>query len=186
MSCPSSIRHWDDAAGVLRHSHALCDWMCVLLCVCRVEHVDHASMSGVVAAKNMLGAGGTPLSQNNGLALTNSLSLTHSLSHSLAHAAVYDYQPVEFGAVAGLAWEGVGTLDARLETVSVWEEPPATEAQPDLFRRGVVYYLDDDRSVVGVLTVNLPDKMDYAKRLVQYGVSYDNAQDTLQWIYLGQ
>lgn len=92
--------------------------------------------------------------------------------------------PVEFGSVAGFTWEGVGLLDARLETVSVWEQPTADETDP--FRRGVVYYLDEDRTVLGVLTVNLPWKMDTATNLVKYGATCESAQDAITFVYLGQ
>lgn len=75
---------------------------------------------------------------------------------------------------------------ARLTLLSVWEQPAPDAPATAAYSRGVVYYLDDDRSVVGVLTVNLRDKMDYAKRLVQYGVAHDNPDDTFKWIFLGQ
>lgn len=68
--------------------------------------------------------------------------------------------------------------------MSVWEEPNADSE--DLYRRGVIYYLDDSRSVMGVLTINTPEKMDYAKRLVKYGVGAEQTTDALKWIYLGQ
>jgi NADPH-dependent 2,4-dienoyl-CoA reductase/sulfur reductase-like enzyme len=92
----------------------------------------------------------------------------------------YEYLPSEFGSVAGLEWEGCGLLDSRFDTVSLWDR----EAGPGC-DRGVVYYLEDN-SVVGVLTVNLPHSMDYAKKLVKYGFAVEDAKELFQLIYLGE
>ena len=119
----------------------------------RNGHADHASMSGIHAAQNMLGA-----------------------------QKPYDYQPVEFGALAGIEWEGTGLLDSRLDTVSFFDE-----SHGDGLERGVVYYLEDG-GIVGVLTVNLPNRMDYAKKLVKFAFPIEEAglKDTMQMIYLGE
>ena len=59
----------------------------------RVAHSDHANMSGIVAARNMMGA-----------------------------KSLYKHLPVEFGIVAGIEWEGCGLLDASLDTLSFFDE----------------------------------------------------------------
>ena len=120
----------------------------------RTPHADHAAMSGAHAARNMMagGAGGEP----------------------------YDYLPSEFGSVAGLEWEGCGLLDARFDTVSLWDREAGAGCE-----RGVVYYLEEG-SVVGVLAVNLPGSMDYAKKLVKYGFAVEEAKELFQLIYLGE
>ena len=116
----------------------------------RVAHVDHASMSGIVAARNMMGA-----------------------------KQSYDYLPVEFGSIAGLEWEGCGLLDSKYDTMSFFDQDLGE------FEKGVVYYLEDG-AVVGALTVNMPDKMDYCKKLVSFGIPIDSAEEGMKLIYLGK
>jgi programmed cell death 8 (apoptosis-inducing factor) len=116
----------------------------------RVEHVDHASMSGILAAQNMMGA-----------------------------KKVYDYLPVEFGSMAGIEWEGCGLLDADLDTISIFDEAEKK------YEKGVVYYLEEGQ-VVGCLTINLPDKMDYCKKMVKFGLPIEDPKDAFNLIYLGQ
>ncbi len=79
----------------------------------------------------------------------------------------------------------MGLLDSRLDTVSMWDEQSAGHGDNG-YGRGIVYYLDDDKSVVGVLTLNCPDKMDTAKRLVQFGVPVDDPKEAMDLIYLGK
>ncbi len=120
----------------------------------RNMHADHAAMSGIHAARNML-------ADNNG-------------------GSPYDYLPAEFGSVAGLEWEGCGLLDSRFDTVSLWDRELGNG-----FERGVVYYLEDS-SVVGVLCLNLPNSMDYAKKLVKFAYPVEDAKELFQLIYLGE
>jgi programmed cell death 8 (apoptosis-inducing factor) len=121
----------------------------------RCAHADHASMSGIHAAQNMLGES----------------------------PSQYEYQPVEFGALVGMEWEGTGLLDSRLDTVSFFDESHGADG----LERGVVYYLEEG-GIVGVLTVNLPNRMDYAKKLVKFAFPVEEAgiKDTMQMIYLGE
>lgn len=70
--------------------------------------------------------------------------------------AVYDHSPFYYSDMFDLGYEAVGRLDSRLETVVEWQEP---------FRKGVIYYLDQQR-VCGVLLWNVWDKVDDARQLL--------------------
>lgn len=71
-------------------------------------------------------------------------------------AVSYDYLPFFYSDLFELGFEAVGEVDARLETFADWQEP---------YRRGVVYYLRDDR-VRGVLLWNVWDQVDAARKLI--------------------
>ncbi len=68
----------------------------------------------------------------------------------------YDYLPLFYSDLFDLGFEAVGRLDSRLATVEDWVEPE---------KRGVVFYLEDQH-VVGVLAVDLWDRMDAARALI--------------------
>lgn len=93
----------------------------------RVEHEDNANTMGLRAGHNMAG-----------------------------RADPYDYLPSFYSDLFDLGYEAVGELDARLETVTDWQDP---------FREGVVYYLHDGR-VRGVLLWNVWEQVDAARRLI--------------------
>jgi 3-phenylpropionate/trans-cinnamate dioxygenase ferredoxin reductase component len=69
----------------------------------------------------------------------------------------YNHLPFFYSDLFDLGYEAVGDLDARLRTVADWTEP---------FRKGVVYYLGDDR-VRGVLLWNVWDHVDAARTLIR-------------------
>jgi NADPH-dependent 2,4-dienoyl-CoA reductase/sulfur reductase-like enzyme len=96
----------------------------------RVEHEDAANSMGKTAGRIMAGANAT-----------------------------YDYSPMFYSDLFDLGYEAIGELDARLETVSDWQEP---------FRKGTVYYLQNGR-VRGVLLWNVWDKIDAARELLASG-----------------
>lgn len=102
----------------------------------RVEHHQHAVLSGKVAGKNMTGA-----------------------------RVPYLHLPLFWSDLGSIGYEAVGSLDASLETVGVWEKPEGD------FRKGIVYYLDDNQ-VVGVLMWNLFGKGDDARRLIKGGKEF--------------
>lgn len=112
----------------------------------RVEHHDHANVTGRLAGENMTGA-----------------------------QKQYRHQSMFWSDVGpDVGFEAVGLTDAKLETVGVWaktkEDPPATEGVSDPkpeddYSRGVVFYLKEKR-VVGVLTWNCFGKMDLARELI--------------------
>lgn len=70
--------------------------------------------------------------------------------------APYNHQPSFYSDLFDLGYEAVGELDSRLAVVSDWTEP---------FRKGVLYYLRDER-VVGVLLWNVWDKVPEARTLI--------------------
>jgi 3-phenylpropionate/trans-cinnamate dioxygenase ferredoxin reductase component len=93
----------------------------------RVEHEDNANTMGKVAGKNMAG-----------------------------EPAPYHYLPYFYSDLFDLGYEAVGDIDARLETVSDWQEP---------YKKGIIYYLQNDR-VRGVLAWNVWDQVEPARELI--------------------
>ncbi len=69
----------------------------------------------------------------------------------------YRHQPFFYSDLFDLGYEAVGQLDSRLETVADWKE---------LYREGVVYYLQDDR-LRGVLLWNVWEQVDAARALLE-------------------
>jgi 3-phenylpropionate/trans-cinnamate dioxygenase ferredoxin reductase subunit len=71
----------------------------------------------------------------------------------------YDYLPFFYSDLFDLGFEAVGTLDSRLPVVEDWVKDN---------ERGVVFYVDGDR-VVGVLAVDVWDRMDRAREIILEG-----------------
>ncbi len=69
----------------------------------------------------------------------------------------YDHTPMFYSDVFDLGYEAVGQVSTQLRTVEDWQEPTVT---------GVVYYLDDDDTVRGVLLWNVWDKTDEARKVL--------------------
>jgi NADPH-dependent 2,4-dienoyl-CoA reductase/sulfur reductase-like enzyme len=69
----------------------------------------------------------------------------------------YHYLPFFYSDLFDLGYEAVGELNPGYEVYSDWQEP---------FRKGVVYYLKDDR-VRGVLLWNVWDQVDAARSLIE-------------------
>ena len=144
----------------------------------RVEHHDHAVVSGQAAGENMAGA----------------------------HKA-YTHQSMFWSDLGPkIGYEAVGILDSRLTTVGVWAKAkPATPAAADAaapttgttlegaasdapagaategpaapsaddYGRGAVFYLRNKR-VVGVLMWNLFDRVPVARKIINEGKTYEN------------
>jgi len=72
--------------------------------------------------------------------------------------APYVHIPAKWFRVGELRFEGVGELWARLHTEIVWTEPG---------HEGVVFYLNEEDAIQGVLTINMPDRLDWARGLVR-------------------
>ncbi|GAB4359763.1 MAG: FAD-dependent oxidoreductase [Methylohalobius crimeensis] len=68
----------------------------------------------------------------------------------------YHHLPYFYSDLFELGYEAVGRTDARLETVEDWVEP---------FKKGVVYYLEEQR-VRGVLLWNVWDRVEDARTLI--------------------
>jgi 3-phenylpropionate/trans-cinnamate dioxygenase ferredoxin reductase subunit len=69
----------------------------------------------------------------------------------------YDHTPMYYSNVFDMGYEAVGIVSADLRTVEDWQDPTVT---------GVVYYLDDDDTVRGVLLWNVSDKTDEARKVL--------------------
>ncbi|KAI8923629.1 hypothetical protein BC831DRAFT_403533 [Entophlyctis helioformis] len=114
----------------------------------RVEHYDHAVMSGRMAGFNMTGA-----------------------KKPYTHQSMFwsDLGP-------DVSYEAVGLIDSKLPTVGVWAKVDAAVEKPlpekEVYGRGVVFYLTPERKVVGVLAWNLPGKMDIARKIIREGKAY--------------
>jgi 3-phenylpropionate/trans-cinnamate dioxygenase ferredoxin reductase subunit len=93
----------------------------------RVEHEDNAKTMGRQAGRNMAGA-----------------------------EEPYHHLPFFYSDLFDLAYEAVGELDSRLQTVEDWSEEN---------RKGVVYYLGGGR-VRGVLLWNVWEQVEAARRLI--------------------
>lgn len=109
----------------------------------RVEHHDHANVSGRLAGENMTGA-----------------------HKRFTHQSMFwsDVGP-EVG------FEATGLVDAKLPTVGIWAKASQEELPTDDFSKGVVFYLEEGepRRIVGVLTWNLFGKMELAKQVIADG-----------------
>lgn len=69
---------------------------------------------------------------------------------------IYSHTPMFYSDLFDLGYEAVGEMSSKMKTFSDWEEP---------FKKGVVYYLDEDR-VRGVLLWNVWEKVDEARALM--------------------
>ncbi|OII29496.1 pyridine nucleotide-disulfide oxidoreductase [Curtobacterium sp. MMLR14_010] len=69
----------------------------------------------------------------------------------------YDHTPMYYSNVFDMGYEAVGTVSTDLRTVEDWQDPTVT---------GVVYYLDEDDTVRGVLLWNVSDKTDDARKVL--------------------
>lgn len=85
----------------------------------------------------------------------------------------YLHQSFFYSDLFDLAYEAVGEVDSRLETFSDWDEP---------YRKGVIYYLEDQR-VRGVLLWNLQHQLDAARKLIAEPGPFrpEDLKDRLPW-----
>lgn len=77
----------------------------------------------------------------------------------------YRYLPMFYSDLFELSYEAVGQCDSRLEIVEDWQEE---------FRKGVLYYMQDGR-VRGVMLVDIWEKVDEARALIEVGDEVDPA-----------
>ncbi len=80
-------------------------------------------------------------------------------------AEPYRYLPMFYPDLFELSYEAVGQCDSRLEIVADWQET---------FKKGVLYYLQDGR-VRGVVLVDVWEKVDEARTLIEAGDEVDPA-----------
>ena len=69
----------------------------------------------------------------------------------------YTHTPMFYSDLFELGYEAVGEMSGKMKTVSDWQEEP--------FKKGVVYYMDDER-VRGVLLWNVWKKLEEARALI--------------------
>ena len=88
----------------------------------------------------------------------NALAMGRAAGQSMAGEVVrWDHLPSWSSSFFGHAYEAVGTVDARLETVAAWQRP---------LREGAVYYLERGR-VKGVLLWGLTGRVEAARELIR-------------------
>ena len=80
--------------------------------------------------------------------------------------APYDELPYFYSDLFELGYEAVGLCDTRLEMVEDWQER---------FRKGVIYYMKDGR-VAGVLLMDIWDRTDEGRALIESGETYTAEQ----------
>ena len=88
----------------------------------------------------------------------NALAMGRAAGQAMAGEVVrWDHLPSWSSSFFGHAYEAVGTIDARLETVAAWQRP---------LREGAVYYLERGR-VKGVLLWGLTGRVEAARELIR-------------------
>jgi len=70
----------------------------------------------------------------------------------------YTHTPMFYSDLFELGYEAVGEMSSKMKTIEDWQEEP--------FKKGVVYYMDDDR-VRGVLLWNVWEKVEEARALMK-------------------
>ena len=87
----------------------------------------------------------------------NAVEMGKLAGRNMAGASdAYTHVPMFYSDLFELGYEAVGEMSSKMKTISDWQEEP--------FKKGVVYYLDDDR-VRGVLLWNVWKKVDDARAL---------------------
>ncbi len=113
----------------------------------RVEHHDHAIMSGKQAGENMVAQGS---------------------KKPYTHQSMFwsDLGPK-------ISYEAVGLIDAKLSTVGIWAKQD--EQQSKEFDKGVVLYVNNQKQVVGVLLWNVHGKLDVARKVLKEQSKFEDA-----------
>jgi NADPH-dependent 2,4-dienoyl-CoA reductase/sulfur reductase-like enzyme len=83
----------------------------------------------------------------------------------------YTYLPMFYSDLFDLGYEAVGNCDARLEVIEDWQKPN---------QRGALYYLKDGR-LVGVLLMDIWDRVDEARALIEAGG--EHSAETLRGLF---
>ncbi|CAN0126832.1 unnamed protein product [Ectocarpus sp. 4 AP-2014] len=83
------------------------------------------------------------------------------------HPRFYDHVPFWRSnlAACGVVMEGLGDVDPSLRTMGVWLGC-GEENRKDSYKRGVVYYMRDDK-VAGILLLNLSDQLEAAREVLR-------------------
>eukprot|EP00735_Rhodelphis_limneticus_P011024 TRINITY_DN4071_c0_g1::TRINITY_DN4071_c0_g1_i1::g.11871::m.11871 TRINITY_DN4071_c0_g1::TRINITY_DN4071_c0_g1_i1::g.11871 ORF type:complete len:696 (+),score=190.76,sp/Q9GRX6/AIFM1_DICDI/39.78/2e-94,Pyr_redox_2/PF07992.9/1.1e-27,AIF_C/PF14721.1/8.4e+03,AIF_C/PF14721.1/5.4e+03,AIF_C/PF14721.1/3.6e-13,AIF_C/PF14721.1/2.9e-09,Pyr_redox/PF00070.22/1.2e+02,Pyr_redox/PF00070.22/8.2e+03,Pyr_redox/PF00070.22/9.1e-14,K_oxygenase/PF13434.1/49,K_oxygenase/PF13434.1/2.8e-06,K_oxygenase/PF13434.1/2.5e+02,Pyr_r len=125
----------------------------------RIEHYDHAVVSGRVAGENLAGA---------------------KQPYNLQSMFWCDMPLIHDG------FEAVGLIDSSLDTVAYFEVDRAhsvVQGVPSFlaqdYKKGVIYYLRD-KKVVGVLLFNHWEKTDEARKVIANRQKYDKPAEQLR------
>lgn len=104
----------------------------------RVEHHDHAALSGRQAGENMVGP-----------------------------KKPYRHQSMFWSDLGSkIGYEAVGLVDSQLQTSGIWVKPEVSDKPSDQYEKGIVFYFKEDR-LVGVMLWNLFGKVDLARQLIR-------------------
>ncbi|KAJ9072868.1 hypothetical protein DSO57_1022687 [Entomophthora muscae] len=104
----------------------------------RVEHHDHAALSGRHAGENMVGP-----------------------------KKPYRHQSMFWSDLGSkIGYEAVGLVDSQLQTSGIWVKPQESEDVSQRYEKGLVFYFKEDR-LVGVMLWNLFGKVDLARQLIR-------------------
>lgn len=124
----------------------------------RVEHYDHAVMSGKLAGENMAAA-------------------------SPYQKKPYTYQSMFWSDLGPeIAYEAVGLIDSALSTVGVWakvKKPEPVASSPDAreeYGKGIVFYMKE-KKIVGVLMWNMLNRVDLARKIIKDGKRFDDINE---------
>ncbi|MGB8983747.1 MAG: FAD-dependent oxidoreductase [Anaerolineales bacterium] len=89
----------------------------------------------------------------------NAVQMGKAAGRNMAGAGEpYTHVPMFYSDLFDLGYEAVGEMSSRMKTVADWQQEP--------FKKGVVYYMDDDR-VRGVLLWNVWEKVEEARALMR-------------------
>ena len=103
----------------------------------------------------------------------NAVAMGKLAGHNMAGASeAYTRIPMFYSDLFEFGYEAVGNTSSKLKTVSDWQGEP--------FKKGVIYYLDDDR-VRGVLLWNVWKQVDNARALLAEEGPFKE-QDLKGWI----
>jgi 3-phenylpropionate/trans-cinnamate dioxygenase ferredoxin reductase component len=94
----------------------------------------------------------------------NAVQMGRTAGRNMAGASEpYTHIPMFYSDLFDLGYEAVGEINSKLQTYSDWQEP---------FKKGVIYYLDDDQ-VRGVVLWNVWDKTEEARALMKEPGPFD-------------
>ncbi|XP_064636454.1 apoptosis-inducing factor 1, mitochondrial-like [Lineus longissimus] len=138
----------------------------------RVEHHDHATLSGRIAAENMMGAAKPFTEQSmfwSGLGRSVGFQAVGKIDSKLATLAVYtpatSNQPVVVKETEKVVERFPFGGGRRRRKGFGWFNKKVIQ-NPDDFKKGVIFFLEDDK-VVGVIVWNIFNKLGEARKVMQ-------------------
>lgn len=150
----------------------------------RVEHHDHAIHSGKLAGQNMIGAGKAYTHQSmfwSDLGTEISFEAVGIVDSSLATVAIFA-DSEELGQLESQSTESESTdksqdannnNGAKQENVDK-DNSNAAKKPMEKFEKGLVFYLNKDNIIIGVLLWNLFGRLSIARRILNEQKKYDD------------